>query len=112
MLFTTRSYQNWTRFETPILGTVELQLDYTANMGALRAEVHRIIENSPFWDRTHCQLQMIEVSPQTTTVRVTVSAADGPSAWNLRCELREGLVTYLRDQHPQWMPRTRGAYQP
>lgn len=110
--FATKSYQNWTRFETPILGTVELQLDYTANLGDLRAEAQRIIETSPFWDRHHWQLQMIEVSPQATTIRVTVSAGDGRNAWNLRCDLREGLVTFLRDQHPQWIPRTRNAYQP
>ncbi|MEV1288788.1 mechanosensitive ion channel domain-containing protein [Micromonospora sp. NPDC049679] len=110
--FTTKSYQNWTRFETPILGTVELQLDYTADLRAMRAETRRIIENSPCWDRLHWQLQMIETSPQSTTIRVTVSAGDGPSAWNLRCELREGLVQYLRDQHPQWLPRMRNAYQP
>ncbi|MEU1396066.1 hypothetical protein ABZ403_08370 [Micromonospora zamorensis] len=31
---------------------------------------------------------------------------------DLRCDLREGLVAYLRDPHPQWLPRTRSQYQP
>ncbi|SDY94037.1 Mechanosensitive ion channel [Micromonospora pattaloongensis] len=110
--FTTKSYQNWTRFDTPILATVELQLDYTARLQDVRTETQRIIEMSPFWDRQHWQVQMIDVSPPATTVRVSVSAADGPNAWNLRCELREGLITYLRDVHPQWIPRIRNAYQP
>ncbi|MET8552140.1 hypothetical protein [Micromonospora zamorensis] len=41
-----------------------------------------------------------------------VGPADGASAWDLRCDIREGLVAYLRDHHPQWLPRTRSQYQP
>ncbi|MBM0236825.1 hypothetical protein JNW88_06090 [Micromonospora sp. ATA32] len=41
---------------------------------------------------------------------VQMRAPDAASAWDLRCELREGLLDFVRDQHPQWLPRTRGEY--
>jgi len=40
-------------------------------------------------------------------LRALMSAPDAPSAWDLRCEVREALVTYLQRQHPGSLPRTR-----
>jgi hypothetical protein len=34
-------------------------------------------------------------------------AADAPSAWDLRCDVRERMVSYLRDKHPDALPRFR-----
>ncbi|MFI7284334.1 hypothetical protein ACIBOV_29140 [Micromonospora chersina] len=45
-------------------------------------------------------------------IEVQAAAADGPSAWDLRCDLREGLIRYISDDHPQWLPRTRSEYKP
>ncbi|PZG00852.1 mechanosensitive ion channel family protein [Micromonospora deserti] len=110
--FTDRPFQNWTRHEARVVGEIRLHLDYTAEVDQLRREARRLVEESPLWDRALWTLQVVDVTPQTMEVQVRVSAADGPSAWDLRCDLREGLVKYVRDQHPQWLPRTRSEYQP
>jgi len=36
-----------------------------------------------------------------------VSARDAPTAWNLRCEIRERLVAFLQEHHPGALPRLR-----
>jgi len=105
--FTTTPFQNWTRNEAQVLGSVTLHLDFTADIDVLRSQAHRIIEASPLWDRREWVMQVIEAHETTICVRVIASAADAPSSWDLRCELREGLLTYLRQRHPQWLPRTR-----
>lgn len=110
--FTSKPYQNWTRYETRVLGTIEFQLDYTADIDELRAETKRLLEANEHWDRQYWVLEMTELTASTVTIRITASAPDGPRVWWLRVQLREGLVKYLRDQHPQWLPRGRGAYQP
>jgi small-conductance mechanosensitive channel len=104
--FTSKPYQNWTRYETRVLGTVELPVDFTADMDALRTEAQRLVQATPLWDRKEWQLQVIDVTDQgLAKIRITASAADGPSAWDLRCEVREGMLRFLRDEHPQWLPR-------
>ncbi|NJP32058.1 mechanosensitive ion channel family protein [Micromonospora thermarum] len=110
--FTDRPFQNWTRHEARVVGELRLHLDYTAEVEELRREARRLVEESPLWDRALWTLQVVDVTPQTLEVQVRVSAADGPSSWDLRCDLREGLMKYVREQHPQWLPRTRGEYQP
>jgi hypothetical protein len=36
-----------------------------------------------------------------------MSAADSPTAWNLRCEVREKLLEFLQREFPQCLPRVR-----
>ncbi|MEV4813774.1 mechanosensitive ion channel family protein [Micromonospora avicenniae] len=110
--FTERPFQNWTRNEFRVVGKIQLHVDHTADLDDLRREARRLVESSPLWDRDQWVLQMVDATPQTVVIQVQASAADGASAWDLRCDLREGLVRYLRDQHPQWLPRTRSQYQP
>lgn len=110
--FTENSFQNWTRHEARVVGEIELHVDYIADLEELRSEARRLVERSPLWDRSEWVLQVIEITPQTVEVQVRATAADAPSAWDLRCDLREGLLKYLREQHPQWLPRTRSEYKP
>ncbi|MFC0505055.1 mechanosensitive ion channel family protein [Micromonospora costi] len=110
--FTEHPFQNWTRHETRVIGQIRIHVDHTADLDEIRAETRRLVESSPLWDRHQWVLQMVDATPQTVVVQVQASAADGPSAWDLRCDLREGLIRYLRDHHPEWMPRTRSEYHP
>ena len=110
--FTERPFQNWTRNESRVVGKIQIHVDHTADLDDLRREARRLVESSPLWDRGQWVLQMVDATHQTVVIQVQASAADGASAWDLRCDLREGLIRYLRDQHPQWLPRTRSQYQP
>jgi hypothetical protein len=38
---------------------------------------------------------------------VLVSAANAAAAWDLRCEMREKLIEFLRAEHPESLPRSR-----
>jgi hypothetical protein len=40
-------------------------------------------------------------------LRALMSAPDAPTAWDLRCEVREQLILYLQRRYPQSLPRTR-----
>jgi small-conductance mechanosensitive channel len=105
--FTTTPFQNWTRHEARVVGSVILHLDYATPVEELRAAARRIIEESPLWDRRDWVLQVIDTTPCTMVVRVLASAWDGPTAWDLRCDIRERLLDYVRQSHPQSMPRAR-----
>jgi len=96
--YTTKPFQNWTRREARVLGSVLLHLDHTTPMGALREEAHRLAQTSPSWDGRALGVQVVDSTPTTMVVRIHASAPDGPRSWNLRCELREGLIAYLHQR--------------
>jgi hypothetical protein len=37
---------------------------------------------------------------------------DAPTAWDLRCEIREALLTFLQENHPESLPAQRVLIDP
>ena len=109
--FVEKPFQNWTRTSADLIGSVFLYLDYTAPVEALRDELQRIVAASEHWDGDVVGLQMTDASERTVTLRVIASARDAPTLWNLRCEIRENLVAYLRRHHPEALPTIRAQMQ-
>jgi small-conductance mechanosensitive channel len=105
--FTMAPFQNWTRNDARVLGSVLLHLDYSAPVDELRRETRRILEASPLWDGRTWILQVVDSTPSTMVVRVLASAANAPTAWDLRCALRERLIFFLQTDYPQCLPRVR-----
>jgi len=109
--FIEKPFQNWTRTSAEILGTVFLYTDYTVPVDAVREELKRIVEQSPHWDRQVCGLQVTNTSERTMELRALAGAADASKAWNLRCEIREKLITFLQTKYPGCLPRLRVAWE-
>lgn len=93
--FVDNPFENWTRYSAAILGPVELWVDYTTDIGAMREELDRIVRSSPWWDGRTAVLHVTDAAPQGLEVRALVSAPDSSSAWELRCEVREKLAAWL-----------------
>lgn len=107
--FIEQPFQNWTRTSADILGTVFLQVDYTVPLDAIRAELTRILEASPSWDRRVNGVQVTDAKEHTLEVRALMSAADASLAWNLRCEVREKLIGFILREYPDSLPRFRAS---
>lgn len=105
--FTTTPFQNWTRRAAELLGTVEIDLDWDVPVPAMRAELKRLLEASPLWDKRVGILQVTDATHGYVRMRALASAADAGTLFDLRCYVREGLVDWLQRAAPQGMPRTR-----
>ncbi|MFL6108572.1 MAG: mechanosensitive ion channel family protein [Marmoricola sp.] len=105
--FTTTPFENWTRSESRVIAALVLHLDPTAPIAALRAKTRELVEANPLWDRRDWVLQVTDCTEMTMAVRVTASAADASSAWDLKCDLREQLLDWLQREHPSALPRIR-----
>lgn len=105
--FTNTPFTNWTRQNSEILGTVELSVDWTVPVPEMRAELERYVRDHPLWDGRAVGLQVTDAVGTTATVRALISAADGGKAWNLRCDVREHLIEWVRTNHPHALPRMR-----
>ncbi|MEP6561491.1 MAG: mechanosensitive ion channel family protein [Nakamurella sp.] len=105
--FTTTPFQNWTRKESAVLGAVELEVDWRVPLDDLRHELDRALAASDIWDERVGILQVTEAVGGFIRLRVLVSGVDGPTVWDLRCEIREALVGFLQRTHPDALPRLR-----
>jgi hypothetical protein len=105
--FTTTPFENWTRRNSELLGAVELDLDWRVDTGAMRAELDRILEGTDLWDRRTKVLQVTDATGGWVRVRVLVTAKDAGTLFDLRCLVREDLVSWLHRVSPQAVPRTR-----
>ncbi|MCL3863128.1 mechanosensitive ion channel family protein [Actinotalea sp. K2] len=107
--FTTTPFQNWTRRQADLLGTVEMDLDWAVPVAAMRAELTRVLSASDLWDHRVGVLQVTEAVNGAVRVRALASAVDAPTLFDLRCHVREQLVAWLQREHPEALPRTRLA---
>ena len=105
--FATTPFENWTRRAADLLGTVELDLDWSVPVSPMRAELTRLLQESELWDHRVGVLQVTEATGGWVRVRALASAADAPTLFDLRCAVREGLVAWLQREHPGALPRTR-----
>ena len=105
--FTTKPFENWTRHSAAVLGTVDLDVDWSVPMEPLRAELDRVLADTELWDERVGVLQVTEAVGAFVRVRALVSAANAPTLWDLRCLVRERLVGWLRENHPGALPRIR-----
>ena len=107
--FITKPFQNWTRETSRLIGTAMLYVDYEAPMDRLRAELERICRASPLWDGDVVSLQVTDITDRVTQVRCLASARNAPTAFDLRCDIREQMLAFMRDQCPEALPKDRYA---
>jgi small-conductance mechanosensitive channel len=105
--FTTKPFQNWTRTGSAVLGTAEIDVDWSTDVEPVRAELRAVCEGSELWDGRVCVLQVTEAVGGTMRLRALVSAGDAPSLWDLRCLVRERLVGYVWQHQRDAIPRMR-----
>ncbi len=105
--FIEKPFQNWTRVTADILGTVFIYVDYTVPIESVRAELHRILQESELWDGKVCVLQVTNTSERTVELRALMSATDASTAWSLRCHVREKLIDFVQKNYPEALPKLR-----
>jgi small-conductance mechanosensitive channel len=105
--FLEETFQNWTKRTSQLLGYVMIYLDPSADIAPIREEYTRQITNHRLWDKRAQILQVTDHSHESMEVRLLLSAKDGPTLFDLRCEIREGMLDWIRRNQPEALPRRR-----
>ncbi len=105
--FLEKPFQNWTHSSASLIGTVFLYTDFRADVGRLRDRLHETMETCPLWDGKVVNLQVADVSEHTMTIRILVSARNAPQTWDLRCDVREKMLAFIRTDMPDIFPVSR-----
>ena len=105
--FLEKPFQNWSKGSGDMVGVVFLQLDWAADLDALRKELDRVLqaEGKGLWDGKLARLQVVETTERTMQIRVLVGGT-ADSLFDLRCLVRERLLAFARN-HPSWLPHDR-----
>ncbi|MGE6529592.1 mechanosensitive ion channel family protein [Pseudomonas sp. NPDC077382] len=106
--FIEKPFQNWTRRNSSIIGSVFLWVDYSLPLEPVREELRRLCHEVPeLWDGRVIVLQVTDTSEKSIQVRVLVSSPDSSRAWDLRCHLREALINFIQREYPGCLPQLR-----
>ncbi|WP_404482858.1 mechanosensitive ion channel family protein [Novosphingobium sp. BL-52-GroH] len=101
------TFQNWTKTTSQLLGTVFLYLDHAVDIGPIREEYTRQITAHRLWDKRAQILQVTDCCDATLEVRLLMSARDGPVLFDLRAEIRESMMDWIRREMPEALARRR-----
>jgi small-conductance mechanosensitive channel len=105
--FTQNPFENWTRPTSALLAPVELQLDHCVDVDRVRADVEDFTDGHPLWDRRVRAVQVTDAGPSSVTLRVLLSARNASEAFDLRCEVRERVIAFLREHQAEALPGLR-----
>jgi len=105
--FIEKPFQNWTRHNAQLLGSVFIYADYGMPLAPLRAEAERLVKAAPEWDGRFFNLRVTDATERTMQIRVLCTAASSSQAFDLRCTVREGLIDFMQREYPQFLPKVR-----
>jgi small-conductance mechanosensitive channel len=105
--FIEKPFQNWTRESAAIIGAVTWFTDYTAPIAEMREKLKEFLGQSKFWDGNVQVLQIVDTGKETIELRALMSAKNSPTAFDLRCEIREKMILWLQTEYPGALPRSR-----
>ncbi|MGC1471287.1 MAG: mechanosensitive ion channel domain-containing protein [Psychroserpens sp.] len=105
--FIEKPFQNWTRENSEILGTVYIYTDYNIPFDELRTELTRLLESTELWDKKVNVLQVTDSKQNYIELRALMSARNSPEAWDLRVYIREKLITFIQQNYPESLPKSR-----
>ena len=105
--FLEKPFQNWTTKTSDLLGTVFLYVDPTADVERIRARFVEAVQANARWDGRVAILQVTDHRADALELRGLLSARNAGVAFDLRCEVREAMLAFLRNDMPEALVRTR-----
>lgn len=105
--FIEKPFQNWTRESSALIGVAMFYLDYRAPVGIIREKLKEICQHSKNWNGRTVALQFTDTKEGTIELRAIMSANSAGQAFDLRCEVREKIIDFLQNEHPEALPTSR-----
>ncbi len=105
--FLDESFENWSRKSEMLTGPVFLHLDPASEIDPIREEFLRFIGEHELWDGRTGVALMTEAYPESIELRLGMSAATIGDLFQLRCDTREHMLKWLRENMPDALIRHR-----
>ena len=102
--FIDRPFQNWDATDPEIQGSVFLYCDYSLPVDGLRKKMADLVKLSPHWNQKTWNIHVTNCTEHAMEIRVSASANDASSAFELRAFLREKLLEFIHKEYPGSLP--------
>ena len=106
--FNEKPFVNWSFNSKKLIGSVFFYVDYTFPVSELRTKLMEVLEEDPLWDNKIAELLVTNTDNRSMEIRATIGAKNSADAWSLRCKVREELVGFIQNNHPNALPKIRG----
>ncbi|WP_150292210.1 mechanosensitive ion channel family protein [Sphingobium estronivorans] len=105
--FLEKPFQNWTTTTSDLLGTIFLYVDPATDIEPIRARFIETVKSNHRWDGRVAILQVTDHRADALELRGLLSARNAGTAFDLRCEVREAMMQFLRTEMPEALVRSR-----
>jgi small-conductance mechanosensitive channel len=105
--FLEKPFQNWTRTNSAIMGTVFLYVDYSFPVDAIRKILPDRVNGNSDWDGRVLNVQVTKASEQCKEIRILLSSTDASKNWDLRADIREKLIDFINVNYPDTFAKIR-----
>ncbi len=105
--FLEQSFQNWTRETSRLMGSVFWHLDPATDIERMRETLELLVRANPRWDGRFFNLQVTDMKADAIEVRALMTAKDASLAFDLRADVREQMLAWLRVEMPEALPKRR-----
>jgi small-conductance mechanosensitive channel len=105
--FLEKPFQNWTRTNSAIVGTIFLYVDYSFPVDSLRKILPEMLKESSDWDGRVWNVEVTNTTQHYKELRILVSSADSSRNWNLKTALREKLIDFINENYPDSFAKIR-----
>ena len=105
--FIQQPFYNWTRQSARTMGSVMLYLDYGAPVDVIRNKAGELVAAAKRDNAKVVNVQVTNTSAVAIEVRVLVNSDTAATTADVCADLREKLIAFLRQEHPEALPRQR-----
>jgi small-conductance mechanosensitive channel len=105
--FIENSFENWSYDHVSLRSSIHIFVDYMMPIQQLRTQLEKILKKSAYWDGVAHKLQVANITQQAIEIRIQVSATNADNLSDLRAEVREKMLDFIRENYPEYFPLTR-----
>lgn len=105
--FLEQPFQNWTRTNSDITGTVFIYADYSLPVDELRNIIPQMLKDNKNWDGRVFNIQVTNTTERHKEIRILLSSSSASMNWDLRTYVREKIIDYINEKHPGALAKIR-----
>ncbi|MCA9791983.1 MAG: mechanosensitive ion channel family protein, partial [Candidatus Eremiobacteraeota bacterium] len=106
--FITQPFSSYSLRDPETVRVIEMELDYLVDVEALRVEFLELCQSHELASSSFKpRVEVLAFHERSITIRAMVAARNASDSWDLHCDIREGLLQYIRSQQCGALPQLR-----
>ena len=90
------TFENWSITSAHQIRPINIYADYKIDVKKVRKKFKEILQTKESWDENkEPVVQVVDTTEKAIQIRFLCSSIDASTTWDLHCELREELVSYI-----------------